>query len=1376
VTLQALVSDLARMGVRLRLVDEDRIAVTGPRGGLPQDLLGRITEYKPELIRWLQRAEPEAGLPTIVPDRAARLEPFPLSDLQMSFLVGDSAAMEYPVRPHQYLEFEVEDLDPARFEAAWNRALRQQAANLVVVTPEMQLRAVADPEPMRVEVDDLRGLPDEARERALLAAREAMERRTLPLDRWPWMELRVSLLPGGLARVHLNNNNFFSDGHGTHRLLMTTMASYARPDEPLSPLALTYRDCVVALTALEESPLGRASERYWRQRMASWPAAPAVPLAAGADPRERSRLERREVIVSAPVWTAFKERAGVHGLTPTNALYAVYAEVLSAWSGSRHFLLNNMVTHRQPLHPDIGEVLGNFASLYPLEVDWRPAEPFHARAARLQARVFEDLQHTYWSGVKVLQAFNQLERAPGRAACPFVVGSGLFMGQMDRPTYSILETPQVVLDHQFWEQTDRSLWVIWDLIEALFPDGLVDAMWAAYRGLLERLAGDGAAWELEGFDLLPADQRAVRERLNRPAGPRPDCLPRSDRLPPPDGLLHDALEHAPGDRPAVVTPAGTLTYDALRGRARAVAGALRAAGVRPGDRVIVRLPKSTDQVAAVHGALLAGAAYVPVDPEWPADRLEYLLQDTGAAAVVTTAALRPPGVPTVAVDELPASAPSPDAPRRAPGDLAYVIYTSGSTGRPKGAMLDHRGPLNTVLDINQRIEAGPDDVVFGLSSLCFDLSVYDVFGAAAAGAALLLPDDASAADPGAWLDAVRQHGVTVWNSVPQLVQLLVEAAESAGVTLPSLRAVLMSGDWIPVGLLEPLRRVAPNARAISMGGATEASIWSIWYEVDRVDPAWPSVPYGFPLRNQTWHVLDGAGRDAPVWVPGHLHIGGTGLALGYWNDADRTAAAFAPRRPGGERLYRTGDLGRYLPDGSIEFLGRSDFQVKVQGFRVEPGEVEHACREHPDVREAVVIARDSAGGKQLVAFLVPRPGADLDAEAVRAHLAATLPRHLVPSQLTVLERLPLTGNGKVDRRALEAAGRSAADGRREVVAPRTPVEAALVGIWESVLGGGPIGVHDDFFELGGQSFSALRALTMVDRRFGRRLPMGALLEGRTIAHLAALLARDEGWSPLVPMGDGDGDGEPCYLVHPAGGNVLCYQLLAGALGRPVHAFQAAFDGGAADLEAIAARYVRALRAARPDGPYLLGGWSSGGVIAFEMARQLEAAGQAVRQVLVLDTPAPGHEAPDVDEAGLLCWFLEDLDVGFHAERDGPRLRPALNGGGLAEALALAAADHPGAGGLDAGELAPVLAVFRSVVTACRGYRPRPIAAGIAVVRAADGAVSEFAGHPDAGRPDWGWAALTTGRVATATVPGSHHTLLAEPHVGAVAAAVRSLLA
>ncbi|MFD0411060.1 amino acid adenylation domain-containing protein [Kitasatospora sp. NPDC127116] len=1379
-----LLGRLAQHGVRLRLVDGDRIEVRAAAGSLPDHIRHELAENKAELIALLKQGDTarQAGaLPRAVPDPERRHDPFPPSDLQMSFLVGSTAQFEYHVRPHQYMEFDFAELDPERFEAALNRMLHRQRGSLVVVREDLQLETVRDPAPVRVRVADLRQAGEAEAMAAVERTRDEMQAAELPLDTWPWMDVRITRYGDGRARLHYNNNNFFSDGPGTGRFLDSVLRAYHDPSEAVDDLELGYRDCVLALAALEESERGEASRAYWCDRMADWPEAPNLPLVSGADTRTRARLTRREFTLDAEQWARFKRRATDHGVTPTNAVYAVYAETVAHWSGSRHFLLNNMMTHRLPIHPQITEVVGNFASLYPLEVDWRHDEPFHDRARRLQTRVMTDMEHTYWSGVKVLQTLNQVRRTPGRAACPFVVGSGLFMGHLDQPVFSHLETPQVLLDNQFWEQSDGGLWVVWDLIEAMFPAGLIDAMHAAYRDLLLLLAEDPAAWEHRSFDLLPAAQRERRAAVNDTAGPVPT------------GLLDRALARQAAQRPdtaAVLTADGAVDYGRLHARAQELAARLAAAGVRPGDKVAVVLPKGDEQIAAVYGVLAAGAAYVPIDPAWPRERVGELLADTPAAAVVTSAGERESIAAVAACPVLTAGEPAAEAgpaPARAgdAGDTAYVIYTSGSSGRPKGAVLDHRGPLNTVVDINRRFGIGPGDVVLGVSSLCFDLSVYDVFGTAEAGATLLLPPPGSA-DPGQWADLVREHGVTVWNSVPAIMQLFAEAAEQAGLTFPGLRVVLLSGDWIPVRLPALIRRIAPGARVVSLGGATEASIWSIHHPIDRVDPNWASIPYGRPLGNQTWRVLDRTGRDAPDWVTGDLYIGGTGVALGYLNDPARTAASFVTDPATGERLYRTGDLGRYRPDGDIEFLGRADFQVKIQGFRVEPGEIEHALARHPAVRNAVVVARTAGSGRQLAGYAVAERGAPRpEPEELRGFLAERLPGHLVPSFVVVLDDLPLTANGKLDRRALEAMG-PACDGQdRTYTAPRTETEKVLVEIWESVLGIESVGVHDDFFELGGQSFAALRVIGLVGQRLGLRAPLGALLEHRTVAELAALLeAGQEEWSPLVAL-DATGDGTPWLLVHPAGGNVLCYRGLAELLDGPAHAFQAPGPGVGRDpldtVEELAECYARALLAVRPHGPYRVAGWSSGSVIAFELVRLLEQRGETVERFVVIDSPAPERAAApearetdgarETDEAAVLLWFLEDLDIGFDPAAVRPGAAAEVAAAPAAERLAraVALAREQGLDLPDAADLALSWPVFRGIITACHRYRAGTITADTTVIRAAHGRVSEFADHPHADSAEWGWAPLTTGRTTADRTDGTHHTLLTGTRVAAVAA-------
>ncbi|MBE8517345.1 amino acid adenylation domain-containing protein [Amycolatopsis sp. H6(2020)] len=482
-------------------------------------------------------------------------------------------------------------------------------------------------------------------------------------------------------------------------------------------------------------------------------------------------------------------------------------------------------------------------------------------------------------------------------------------------------------------------------------------------------------WETRSRQWLPAWQREVRARVNATAGVVPG------------GLLQDAfLAQAvvEPDRVAVVWSGGHLSYGELARRAYGVARRLSALDVRPNTLVAVGLPKGWQQVVAVLGVVLSGAAYLPVDPELPEERRRFLLEHGEADVVLIGGGdtVWPAGVTQVDVEEAGADGDDgPDPVPAGPDDLAYVLYTSGSTGVPKGVMVSHRAALNTVMDVCERFGVGASDRVLALSALGFDLSVFDVFGLLGVGGVVVLPDPGSSRDPQHWLELAGAHGVTVWNSVPGLMELAVEQAAAGGVLPSGLRLVLLSGDWIPVSLPDRIRSLVPGAHIVSLGGATEAGIWSIHYPVDEVDPSWASIPYGFPLRNQVFEVVNERGEPCPVWVPGQLHIGGVGLALGYWRDEERTAASFVVDPETGEWWYRTGDIGRYLPDGSIEFLGRVDSQVKVGGYRIELGEIEAALDRQPGVRAAAVAAVGAdRHHRRLVAYVVPRADGAVQSE------------------------------------------------------------------------------------------------------------------------------------------------------------------------------------------------------------------------------------------------------------------------------------------------------------------------------------------------------------------------------------------------------------
>ncbi|MBX6766130.1 MAG: amino acid adenylation domain-containing protein [Actinomadura rubrobrunea] len=657
------------------------------------------------------------------------------------------------------------------------------------------------------------------------------------------------------------------------------------------------------------------------------------------------------------------------------------------------------------------------------------------------------------------------------------------------------------LDHQVVETPD-GLYATWDAVEGLFPEPMLDEAFAAYEELLHRLADDEEAWT-QSEPLLVSSGTALAEEVNRTEAPVPG------------GLLHEAVAEraaASPDAVAVVSGDVELTYADVVGRARRVGRVLRDLGVRPDELVAVCMEKGWEQVVAVLGVLESGAAYVPVDPALPEERRAHLFNTTRARYVLTQARVRdalswPDAVQVLAVDEAEpweTVSDEPLQPAQRPDNLAYVIFTSGSTGLPKGVMIEHRAALNTIVDVNRRFGVGSGDRVLAVSSLSFDLSVWDVFGVLIAGGTMVMPRPGTSRDPDHWAELIAAHGVTVWNSVPALFELLVEQqAHAGGRALSGLRLAMLSGDWIPVRLPDRARQINPRLELISLGGATEASIWSIYHRIESVDPSLPSIPYGRPLANQTVDVLDHEFRPRPVHAVGRLYIGGVGLARGYWEDPDKTDAAFVACPRTGRRLYRTGDLGRRLPNGEIEFLGREDFQVKIGGHRIELGEIENTLVAHPAITAAVVNAHgDPKGPRRLVAYITTDlPKDDAEAEARRC-AAEKLPEYMVPATIVILDRLPLTANGKVDRAALPDPDQAVA--AADTTPPRTPAERLLHTIWSDLLGGrSDLGVHANLFDHGADSLLALRATAQADNH-GLHLTLPEVFQHPTIAEQAAV--------------------------------------------------------------------------------------------------------------------------------------------------------------------------------------------------------------------------------------------------------------------------------
>jgi pyochelin synthetase len=988
---QDLLAALSERGIKLRLAD-GRLEVLAPAGALTPELRERLRHDRSELIELLRDAEAAGELPQLTPRPQARHEPFPLTDIQHAYWVGRTSAVELGgVSTHYYFELERAGLDPDRLAQSLRLVIARHDMLRAIIEADGRQRVLAHVPDFQIPVSDLRDLPPAQRSAELAAIRADLGHRAPQADTWPLLEVRVSLLPDDLVRLHLSVNLLVADAFSLALIFEDWRRYYVEPGISLGPLPLSYRDYVLANEQLRAGSRYRRAKDYWAERAGRLPPAPALPMARRPADLAVTEFTGRSARLGNERWVCLKRVAAERGLTPSAVLMTAFADVLRAWSGQRHFTLNLTLFDRPPLHPRLGDIVGDFTSLTMLEVDGDCAETFAGRAAALQRQLMRDLEHSAYSGVRVLRDRARQAGGSQGAAMPVVFTSALALSKNENPAlgrqffgefrYSISQTPQIWLDHQVSEERGQLL-LNWDSVEALFPSKMLDDMFGTYCTLLDQLACDSFTWDEPAQLLrLPAWQLAERNQANATRADLP-AVTLCD--------LAEAQAARTPDAVAVIAGADQLSYAEVIADARRLARHLAGLGAAPGQLIAVVLGKDSEQVPAVLGICESGAAYLPVDPQWPAARRRQVLEQGGVRIAVTAPRYRdeltwPPGITLVTFADAEVrqagSAALTRLPR--PDDLAYVIFTSGSTGQPKGVAIDHRAAVNTVIDINRRFGVGPGDRVLALSSLTFDLSVWDIFGLLAAGGALVLPPAAGERDPRGWSALVARHGVTIWNSVPALMQAWLEdggpasaePARSAGAagSAGQIRLVMLSGDLIPVPLPGQVRAAMPGAQVVSLGGATEASIWSLWHPIGELDPGCVRIPYGKPLANQSLHVYDENLREVPTWTPGELYIGGTGLARGYWNDAQQTAARFIAHPLTGQRLYRTGDLARYRLGGDLDFLGRMDFQVKLNGYRIELDEIAAALRGCDGVSDAIatVAVNPASGRRQLVGYVVP---------------------------------------------------------------------------------------------------------------------------------------------------------------------------------------------------------------------------------------------------------------------------------------------------------------------------------------------------------------------------------------------------------------------
>ncbi|MGH8891681.1 MAG: non-ribosomal peptide synthetase [Acidothermaceae bacterium] len=698
------------------------------------------------------------------------------------------------------------------------------------------------------------------------------------------------------------------------------------------------------------------------------------------------------------------------------------------------------------------------------------------------------------------------------------------------------------------------------------------------------------------------------------------------------GPVHLAVAAAAQRSPnktAVVTCDGEMSYSELVSGARRLARHLIARGVARGSLVGICLPRSAGLLPSLLAVAETGAAYVPIDPAYPSERVAFMLSDAQVAAVITETGLLPlirgavaDDVPVIRLDaDAPVIEAEPDVPLGidvGSDDLAYVIYTSGSTGVPKGVMVRHGGLSNFLSAMRRRPGLDTTDTVLAVTTLSFDIAGLELFLPLVCGATVVVATREKAADGAALVRLLKEHGISVLQATPATWRMLLDAGWRDG---RQLRA-LCGGEAMTAGLAGDL--LACGVELWNMYGPTETTIWS---SIQRVSAA-RTPDLGDPIDNTQLYVVDTHLNLVPVGVPGELLIGGAGLARGYLHRPDLTAERFVEAPfAAGATVYHTGDLVRRRDDGGLEFLGRIDHQVKVHGFRIELGEIEVALTRRPDIQAAVVAVQDD----RLIAYVLVAPGEVPNVAAWHEHIAATLPPYMVPHTFIQVDRLPQTPNGKIDRKALTPSiGRQL--GATRHVRPRDALETELVAMWEETLGIS-VGVCDNFFDLGIDSLTAARLFARIEAKFGRRLGVSPVFQAPTIEQLASLVrgsSNGRRWSALVPIVE-DGERTPLFCVHGGSGTILLFHALARRLStkRPVYGLQAVgLYGGEAPqttLQQMADRYLGELRHVQPHGPYALAGWCFGGLVAYEMAHRLIAAEEQVYLVAMLNTVTPGYD-------------------------------------------------------------------------------------------------------------------------------------------------------
>lgn len=1065
-----------------------------------------LMEYK-TFGEWFFFAESKLG-GTVKKDPQPQVQAsdqaFPLTDVQYSYWVGRGTDQPMGgVDCHAYYEFEGKNVNAAKLKAAWDTVLAAHPMLHTRFTADGKQQTMPAVYPNTFSMLDLSAFAEDMQEEKLLEVRHALSHRRFDLEFGETAGIKHCICSGGRSVTCIDFALIVCDVQSIKIVLRDLAACYAAGKTPEVDHNWNFGAYMEMLQKERAEEKAQAAE-YWKTRLRTLPLRPDLPLQEKPENILSPRYTHHTDTLSEEQWTMLKKRAAAADVTPAMVLLTAYSQTIHRWSANDRFLINVPLFDRCDDFGNVSNVVADFTTLLLSEQDYSASRTFRENVQKVSADFVRDMHYAAYNGVQIQRDLQRLysgqrDFAPVVFACNIGMDliSADFTENIGDIRYMVSQTPQVWIDCQVFEHGGK-LSLVWDTADALFPKQMTDAMFTAFMQYLRVLSAEETDWGGFCSPAVPLDSiRKTTEELEQEPVHRTLLT---------EGLIAHA-EKTPEKTALYLCETGeTVTYARLYETSRNIAAALQEAGVQKGDLVAVILERGIPQITAIYGILLAGGCYVPVSYHQPDMRLKKIFDTLQIGFAVTDDSHQKnwEHVHCLTYENAKNSSAGYLPPELSADDSAYIIMTSGSTGTPKGVEIQHGSAMNTIWDINHRISASAESGILGVSATDFDLSVYDIFGMSSVGGTLYVLTQQNAKDADTWLNLITEHHISLWNSVPVLFDMLLTAAEKRGV-VPPLQTVMLSGDWIGILLVKRFHSMLPECTMLAMGGATEASIWSNVFVVPKEIPEdWKSIPYGKALTAQMYRIVDRQGRDCPDWVAGELLIGGTGVAKGYYGDPELTQKKFTSEN--GVVWYHTGDNGRFWADGTIEFLGRKDFQVKVSGHRIELGEIESAAEQYAGIHRAAAVVYERENTKQIALFYVTEQNVQVDEKELFSLMEKQLPKYMMPHVGIQLEKLPVTANGKVDRKNLVVPEQAAAE-KDEQSETFTETEKQLKQIWEENLHEKVKDRATDYFEVGGNSLKATNMLYEIEEKFSVKFKIGMIFRYSSLCDMAAQIEK-----------------------------------------------------------------------------------------------------------------------------------------------------------------------------------------------------------------------------------------------------------------------------